>query len=131
MMNMRHVLALMGLMSSVLFLASCGRSPTFSAEQLDQARQALEKCLEAWKRGDNPQSLATGVTPIQFAEEWPSHGWRLKAYEVVDPQFTDTETIRWTVRLTLVDRKGKLEVRQPTYAIVLKSPIVIARDPMY
>lgn len=111
--------------------AGCSQGPRFSKEEMAKARQALEACLDAWKSGQMPQSLATRPEPIQFAEEWPLLGFKLKSYEILGSEHTDAETIRFTVRLTMEDKRGKAEERMPTYAIVLKSPIVIARDPMY
>jgi hypothetical protein len=112
-------------------LAGCQKGSTFSPEEMNKARQALETCLEEWKSGRVPEALAKRSEPIQFAEEWPSLGYKLKNYEIVGSQFTDAEMIRYTVKLTLEDRSGKIHERQPTYAIVLKAPIVIGRDPMY
>lgn len=114
-----------------LLVAGCSQGPRFSKEEMAKAREALEVCLEAWKSGQSPQSLATRPEPIQFAEEWPVLGFKLKSYEIVSSEHTDAETIRYTVRLVVEDRRGKADERLPTYAIVLKSPIVIARDPMY
>ena len=39
--------------------------------------------------------------------------------------------IRYTVSLTLKDKKGKVSEREAVYAVSLRTPIVVARDPYY
>ena len=45
--------------------------------------------------------------------------------------FTDAETIRFTVKLTVQEPSGKPEERRVTYAVALKSPVVVCRDPYF
>ena len=42
---------------------------------------------------------------------------------------TDPGFIRYTVTLTLKDRKGKVSTRQVVYAVTLGSPVSVGRDP--
>ena len=39
--------------------------------------------------------------------------------------------IRYTVTLKLRDKKGKTSEREVVYAVALRSPVVVARDPYY
>jgi hypothetical protein len=39
--------------------------------------------------------------------------------------------MRFTVKLITQDRRGKREERQATFAVALKSPIAVGRDPFF
>ena len=39
--------------------------------------------------------------------------------------------IRYSVTLKLRDRKGKVTEREAVFAVALKSPVVVSRDPYY
>ena len=44
---------------------------------------------------------------------------------------SDKDVIRYTVTLKLKDKKGKQTEREVVYAVALKSPVVVSRDPYY
>lgn len=111
--------------------AGCGGGPTFSQEELERARQALQTSLDSWKRGDLPEKLRGLPEPIEFAEEGPKTGLKLLDYQVLGTENTDTETMRFTVTLNVQDRRGRREQRHVTYAVALKSPIAVGRDPFF
>lgn len=109
----------------------CRRGHKFSKDELEHARNALETCLESWKKGEMPEKLRSLPEPIDFAEEGPKIGLKLISYEILGSEHTDSEVMRFSVKLTVQDRRGKSEERRPTYAVALKSPIAVGRDPMY
>lgn len=121
-----------------LFLAAlpalafgCKGGPKFSRADLDRARQALTTSLDSWKKGQMPEKLRALPEPILFAEEGPKNGLKLLDYEILGTEHTDAEVMRFTVKLTVQDRRGKREERQATYAVALKSPIAVGRDPFF
>lgn len=121
-----------------LFLAAlpalafgCKGGPKFSRADLDRARQALTTSLDSWKKGQMPEKLRALPEPILFAEEGPKNGLKLLDYEILGTEYTDAEVMRFTVKLTVQDRRGKREERQATYAVALKSPIAVGRDPFF
>lgn len=109
----------------------CGRGHPFTQADLDRARKALETSLESWKKGERAERLRSLPEPIHFSEEGPRNGLRLLEFEIVNAQHTDADAMRFTVRLTVQDRKGKREVREATYAVALRAPLVIGRDPYF
>jgi uncharacterized protein YbaP (TraB family) len=123
----RTVLALTLLVLAV----GCGRSHPFSKADMEKARQALDTALSAWKQGKPVASLKTLPEPIEFAEEMPAQGMRLLDFQVLDSQHTDADAIRFRVKLQLQDRRNRQESRDVTYAVGLKSPVVIGRDPYF
>jgi hypothetical protein len=98
---------------------------------MDRARLALETSLDNWKGGFKPDRLRALPEPIEFAEEGLAKGVRLLAYQILGSEHTDLEMMRFRVKLTVQDRKGKREEREATYAVALKSPIAIGRDPYF
>jgi hypothetical protein len=44
---------------------------------------------------------------------------------------SDKEVIRYAVTLTLRDKKGKVSEREVVYAVALRIPVVVSRDPYY
>jgi hypothetical protein len=127
--NAARGLWLAGLLAALAL--SCQGGHRFSRADLDRARQALETCLDSWKSGQRPEKLRTLPEPVEFAEEWPQAGLRLLDYEILGTEHTDAEMMRFSVRLTVQDRRGRREERRSTYAVALKSPIAVGRDPFY
>jgi hypothetical protein len=109
----------------------CKGGHKFSQADLDRARQALETSLDSWKKGERPEKLRALAEPILFAEEGPQNGLKLLDYQILGTEHTDAEVMRFSVKLTVQDRRGKREERQATYAVALKSPIAIGRDPYF
>ena len=56
---------------------------------------------------------------------------RLAGYEIVKTDAADPDVIRFTVKLQLKDRKGKASDREAVYAVALRSPVAVARDPYF
>jgi hypothetical protein len=128
-MTARLRLPLLLLLAALAF--GCSRRHSFSQADLDRARTALQTALDSWKKGEMPERLRALAEPIEFAEEGPRNGLRLLDFQIVDDRHTDAQTIRFTVKLTVQDRRGRREQREATYAVGLKSPIVIGRDPYF
>ena len=59
----------------------------------------------------------------------PQHA--LTDYTLGKADGSDKDVIRYTVTLKLKDKKGKLTEREVVYAVALKSPVVVSRDPYY
>ncbi len=110
---------------------SCSKRHSFTESDLTRARQALETCLTAWKQGQRPETLRSLPEPIEFAEEWPQSGLKLLDFEILHHEHTDAEMMRFLVKLTVQDRRGKRQERTYTYAVALKSPIAVGRDPFF
>lgn len=118
-------------MSLPALAVGCKGGHKFSQAELDRARQALEASLDSWKKGEALEKLRSRPEPIQFAEEWPKQGLKLLDYQVLGTEHTDMETMRFSVKLTVQDRRGKREERQVTYVVAIKPPITIGRDPFF
>ena len=118
----------MVLVTSALALAGC--SSTRPQSDLERGRQAVTAALDSWKANDSPDKLKSLADPVEFSEELRS-SHTLTDYTVGKIDSTDKDVIRYTVALTLKDRKGKTSEREAVYAVSLKTPVVVARDPYY
>jgi hypothetical protein len=117
------------LVLSMLVLVGCSGLP-HTKDDMDRARAALDASLAAWKDGKSPDKLAE---PVNFLDdEFRPNQKKLLEYTVEGSGVTDKDTIRFTVRMTIQDRRGKKTDRSVTYAIEpKKTPIVVARDPYF
>jgi hypothetical protein len=110
--------------------AAVGCGASRPQAEIDRGWQAVAAALDNWKAGEPPARLKAIPDPVEFAEElWATH--RLADYSIVRADGSDPQVIRYTVRLTLRDRKGKTSDREAVYAVALRSPVVVARDPYY
>jgi len=118
------------LLGMVVLLVGCG-GPAHSQSDLDRAKAALEIALDSWKQGEVAAKLRSRPEPITFVDDDQKTGHKLVAYEWDGTGATDREMIRFTVKLSVQDRKGKKMERSTTYAVALKNPIAIGRDPYF
>jgi hypothetical protein len=111
-----------------LALTSCSSGRPQS--DIERGRQAVMAALDSWKTNDPPEKLKSLPDPVDFSEELRlTH--TLSDYSVGKVDSTDKDVIRYTVTLTLKDRKGKVSEREAVYAVSLRTPVVVARDPYY
>lgn len=122
---MTRQLALLALLPLVL---GCGSGRPEA--DVERGRRALVTALDNWKANDPPARLKSNADPVDFTEELSStHS--LLGYEIGKVDASDREVVRYTVALKLKDKKGKATDREVVYAVALKSPVVVSRDPYY
>ena len=116
------------LLVGLFFVTGCGsRRP---AADVERGRQAVAAALDGWKANDPPAKLKALPDPVDFTEELRlTHA--LTDYAIGKADATDPEVIRYTVALKLKDKKGKATEREAVYAVTLKTPVVVTRDPYY
>lgn len=120
----RLTLVLVGL----FVVAGCGtRRPE---ADIDRGRRAVAAALDGWKANDSPAKLKALPDAVDFTEELRATQ-ALIDYTIGKADPTDAEVIRYTVTLKLKDKKGKVTDREAVYAVTLKTPVVVARDPYY
>ena len=112
----------------VLLALGCGsRRPE---SEIDRGRQAVVAVLDSWKANEKPEKLKSLPDPVEFSDELRATQ-ALTAYTLGKVDATDKDVIRYTVTLKLRDKKGKTSEREVVYAVALRSPVVVARDPYY
>jgi hypothetical protein len=112
----------------LLFAVGCGaRRPE---SDIARGRQAVVAALDGWKANEPAAKLKSLPDPVDFTEELrATHA--LAEYTLGKVDSSDKEVIRYTVTLKLKDKKGKVTDREVVYAVALKSPVVVSRDPYY
>ncbi|MCI0701608.1 MAG: hypothetical protein L0241_11045 [Planctomycetia bacterium] len=114
----------------MFFALLCGCGSRRSEADIERGRQAVSAALDAWKANEPSAKLKSLPDPVEFSEELRStHA--LLDYTLGNVDASDKDVIRYTVTLKLKDKKGKLTDREVVYAVALKSPVVVARDPYY
>jgi hypothetical protein len=95
-----------------------GCRPSPQPVDLSKAKQSLVAALDAWKRGDKPETLK----PIVVQDfDW-MNGAKLVTYEMAGEAKEDTLNLRCPVTLKLVGADGKEAELTVTY-IVGTSPV--------
>jgi hypothetical protein len=112
----------------VLLAIGCGsRRPE---AEITRGRQAVIAVLDSWKANEKSEKLKSLPDPVEFSDELRATQ-TLTDYTLGKVDATDKDVIRYTVTLKLRDKKGKTSEREVVYAVALRSPVVVARDPYY
>jgi hypothetical protein len=111
-----------------VLVAGCGSGR--SEAEVARGRQAVTAALDSWKANEPPAKLKSLPDPVDFSDELrATHA--LTDYTLGKVDASDRDVIRYTVALKLKDKKGKPSEREVVYAVALKTPVVVARDPYY
>jgi hypothetical protein len=116
------------LLGAGLFAAGCGSHRP--AAEIERGQQAVVAALDSWKANDPPAKLKALSDPVEFSEELRAT-YALTDYTLGRVDSSDRDVIRYAVSLKLKDKKGKVSEREVVYAVALKTPVVVARDPYY
>ncbi len=111
-----------------LFSCGCGGA---KQKLLDDSQHAVETALDAWQRGDKPDSLLAGTEAIEFFDDDWNRSVTLVEYTIHQTYFETDGTPRCAVDLVLKHGTRQPEQVRVTYEMVNKEDrLVIARDPM-
>ena len=121
---------------ATLLLPGCSNSSSAKPVDVPQARDALKIALDAWKKGETTQSLASSSTPMTVQDfEWDT-GAKLIDYELVGDGRADGPNLRIQVKLTMTGDsvKGKKD-KKPTekkasYVVGTSPRLTVFRDIM-
>src|SRR5262245_10417229 len=118
------------LLAVLLILPALGCGSGRPTAEVERGRKALVAALDNWKGNEPPAKLKSLPDPVDFTEELRStHA--LAEYTLGKVDASDKDVIRYTVTLKLKDRNGKVTDREVVYAVALKNPVVVSRDPYY
>lgn len=94
----------------------------------DQARQALTAALDAWKRGETPDSLASAPDPVRILDREWEDGLALLDYELKGDGHQLGLSIQQAVALELETPKKRVVRKTVNYVVSAGSPPVVARQ---
>jgi hypothetical protein len=115
---------------ALALLAGAGCGSGRPAADVERGRQAVVAALDGWKANDPPAKLKNLPDPVEFSDELRAT-CALVDYALGRVDTSDKEVIRYAVTLTLRDKKGKVSEREVVYAVALRIPVVVSRDPYY
>ena len=121
---------------ATLLLPGCsGSSGAYPVDE-PQARDALKTALDAWKKGEASQSLASSSPPMTVQDfEWDT-GSKLVDYQLVDNGRADGPNLRIQVKITTIGEpaKGKKEAKptekKASYVVSTSPRLTVFRDIM-
>ena len=121
---------------ATLLLPGCSSSSVAQAVDEPQARDALKIALDAWKKGETSQSLASSPNPMTVQDfEWDT-GSKLVDYQLVDDGRADGPNLRIQVKITIIGEpaKGKKEAKptekKASYVVGTSPRLTVFRDIM-
>jgi len=111
----------------VLTLAGCGGTRPEGSDAT-KAGPVVTTALDAWKRGEPPDSLLNAPSPIRVIDhEWQT-GWSLIDYKLEGTSAPSGPNIQQPVALELKNPKGKEIKKSVMYRVNTGTPSVITRD---
>ena len=109
-------------------LAGCGVRERAAPLDVELAREALKTSLEAWKKGDSPDTLKNGSPSIIAQDpDWVT-GARLVAYTLDGDDKRVAENLFVPVKLTLKLKNGKQATKNVTYVIGTSPQVMVFRS---
>ena len=119
---------------ATLLLPGCSGYSSAKAVDVPQAKDALKIALDAWKKGETSQSLASSSTPMTVQDfEW-DQGVKLVDYQLVTEGRADGPNLRVEVKLTTIGEpaKGKKESKsvekKASYVVGTSPRLTVFRD---
>jgi hypothetical protein len=111
----------------VMALAGCGGGLP-EASDATQAGPVVTTALDAWKRGDKPDSLLGASSPIRVIDhEWQT-GWTLRDYRLEGTSVSYGLSIRQPVTLELKSPQGQEVDKSVFYVVDTGKTAVLTRE---
>ncbi len=128
--NKGQVLVASWLLCSIAFIASTGCKSGGAVQATgseDQAKQAVQQMLDAWKAGTQLTEFAAAHPEMVVADEDWQAGVGLAGYKLIEPATLNGSHWRQKTELQL-KRKGKSKPLVAIYAVTLEEKTVILRS---
>jgi hypothetical protein len=114
---------------AALALALAGCDSALPAVDPARAREALQSVLEAWRRGESPDSLRQQSPPVHVGDDdWKAGRAKLVRYEVADPPSPVGAGLRFRTTLTLQDARGKSRRQTVQYRVFTAPCLSVVRE---
>jgi hypothetical protein len=116
----------------VLFLSlavalPCGCRTRPQAADPAKARETLLRTLDAWQKGETPQSLNSLGSSLTVSEPRWAKGYRLLRYEVADQDSASGYDQQLAATLVLQDAAGKQFREKALYNVSTHPALVVVR----
>lgn len=107
-------------------LCGCGRTNSEFHPRVENARDALETALEAWRNGEPHQTITSTEPNIDLFDARRQSGERLSSFEIVE-ELPEEGPKQFLVKLQL---EGK-EPEETKYIVLGKDPLLVFREADY
>jgi hypothetical protein len=116
-------------LAGALFLSlGCGVGQDGRPADQAQAQQALSAVLDAWKRGERPDTLARQSPPIRVSDlDW-SGGLRLERYKADQAGRLVGFDMNYPVVLELKSPRGKPLTKKAVYTVSTQPELLVLRQ---
>jgi hypothetical protein len=124
---------------ATLLLPGCSNYSSAQPVDVPQARDALKTALDAWKKGEATQSLASSSMPMTVQDfEWDG-GAKLIDYQLMDDGKAEDANLRIAVKLTMTgglatgksqNTSGKTMEKKASYVVGTSPRLTVFRDMM-
>jgi hypothetical protein len=116
-----------GVLLALAVSSGCGPGERQPADP-DAARAALRSALDAWKRGDLPESLGKTEPPVHVSDwRWRS-GAKLVRYEIAERGRPIGADLRCPVQLWIDNGRGKATRELAEYNVSTHPALAVARS---
>lgn len=116
------------LAGALVVMLACGGCGASAPSDPDAGRSALQAALEAWKGGENSDTLAKRSPPIYITDgDWMS-GLRLSSYQAENNGNLVGSDVNFKVVLELKTTKGEVVKRNAVYAVTTHPQLLIQRQ---
>jgi hypothetical protein len=119
-----------GLAAGMLILSltsGCGDNGAAGTTDTNQARNALDRALSAWRDGKTADALKSEEPPLEASDHQWKNGLHLAKYEVQQNPLPSGSGQTFRVTLWLKDDHSKQTKVITQYDVVTTSPIRVAR----
>lgn len=114
---------------TVCVAAGCGKADVKDYVPADALAQAsLASALDAWKSGRGPEEIGASKPAVVAQDAQWKAGKKLTAYEIVGPETSDDQNLRYRVRLSFADAAAPQEA---VYVVFGKDPIWVFEEAVY
>jgi hypothetical protein len=123
---MRRTSVSCALILAALAVPACG--PKASDQPVQKADVALDRFLEAWTKGESPDTFAASESIQGTDPEWKAGVKLLSFLSAETKQIQESPSrFRCRVSLSLQDKQGRKYDKEVTYDVQLGDPILIGR----
>lgn len=115
-------------LSGFAALGGCGGAPLPSASEPQRAREVLTTALDAWKRGDKPETLVSAEPSVRVLDREWTDGSTLVAYQLKGEGQPLGLSIQQAVALELKNPKGRALRKEVNYVVTTGAKPMVARQ---
>jgi hypothetical protein len=113
---------------ALVLMAGCGIGQTGRPADPAAAERALRAALDAWKQGEDPDTLSRRTPPILVSDvEWKG-GLRLLRYTADEAGRLVGFDMNYPVVLELKSPRGKAVTKRALYAVTTQPEVLVVRQ---